>query len=232
MLRTIGSTTMTSGPIELIIFDCDGTLVDSEPINNQAVSEVLQAHGLPQFTPSYCLEHFTGISLSNLILHVETMVATTLPKETLIRAFFERGHQLAKESLQATKQTKHTLEKINHKKCVASNNKKTAVLESLRITGLLDFFHPSSIFTPEQVNYGKPAPDLFLFAAATLKVSPSSCLVIEDSPAGIQAAKAAGMRVVAYTGGTHNQILTQHEKLRKHNPDGFIAHMSEILLYL
>ena len=111
--------------------------------------------------------------------------------------------------------------------CVASSSSMPRLRRSLAITGLLSAFEPS-IFSAAQVANGKPAPDLFLLAARILNTAPQHCLVIEDSPAGIQAARRAGMRVVGFTGGTHALPADLDNRLRAHNPDAVIDDLRQL----
>jgi HAD superfamily hydrolase (TIGR01509 family) len=216
---------------DLIIFDCDGTLVDSENLNSKAVSEVLISLGLIKYTHDYCMANFTGISLSNLLAHLDGESPATLPKTEIIQQFVERGTALAHQHLQATPNAYSVVAKVAHKKCVASNGQRTSVLESLKITGLNNFFPEPHVFTASQVKHGKPAPDLFLFAAKQMGVKPDNCLVIEDSLTGIKAAKAAGMNVLGFIGGSHHNPTT-HRELQKLEPHAIISNLNEILDYL
>ena len=215
---------------DLIIFDCDGTLVDSEDINNRAVSEVLVSLGLSHYTPKYCMEVFTGMSLQDLQAYVGNEVKIS-PGDALIDAIISRGNLLAHQHLQALPYAHTLLAGLTHKKCVASNGQRNSVLESLEITGLNAYFPEEDVFTYEQVKYAKPAPDLFLFAAERMGVKAEGCLVIEDSPTGVKAAKAAGMTVLGFTGASHNNIKAQ-KQLQDAMPDAMIGHLSEVLEYL
>jgi beta-phosphoglucomutase-like phosphatase (HAD superfamily) len=102
---------------------------------------------------------------------------------------------------------------MNVQRCVASSSSGHRVIQSLKLTDQLRFFSEESIFTSQQVSKGKPAPDLFLFAASQMGFAPKNCIVIEDSPAGIEAAKAAGMTVICFLGGSHTHYEWYREKM-------------------
>lgn len=216
---------------ELIIFDCDGTLVDSEAINSQAVSDVLIEMGYSKYTQQFCMEMFTGMSLSNLLKYLHDDVGHIVDRDVVIKKFKDRGSFLARKYLKATPNIHQLLMHIKHKKCVASNGERASVLESLHITGIDKFFSEQHVFTSNQVKQGKPAPDLFLFAAQQMGVHHSKCLVIEDSITGIKAAKAANMKVLGYTGASHNNEKTRGNLLEI-KPDGVIENLLDVLGYL
>lgn len=211
----------------LIIFDCDGTLVDSEAIHSRACSEVLVSLGYSQYTPEFCMKHFTGMSMPNLLTYLSQALKLPMPQEEIVKRFVERGGLLAHEHLQEIPHAHTLLAQLPHKKCVASNGERKSVLESLAITGLNVFFPEDHVFTHSQVKQGKPAPDLFLFAAAQMGVGPEECLVIEDSLTGIKAAKAAGMTVLGFTGASHPNLIPQEAM-----PDAMIGGLLEVLDYV
>lgn len=189
---------------DLIIFDCDGTLVDSELLCNIASSEVLVGAGYPQYTPEYCLQHFVGAGQAAVWQAVMNETGTVLPSDVNQR-FIERvaanmniarpapGIEIVLEALSGT----YTI-------CVGSNGERPNVVGALEATGLLPFFSDNRIFTVEDVANPKPAPDLYLHAAAQMGVPPQRCLVVEDSITGATAGVAAGMSVFGYTGLTHD----------------------------
>jgi beta-phosphoglucomutase-like phosphatase (HAD superfamily) len=115
--------------------------------------------------------------------------------------------------------------------CVASSSQRERIELSLAATGLLDHFKPS-IFSATMVENGKPAPDLFLYAAAAMGADPSACVVVEDSPAGIVAAQAAGMAVCAFTGGSHTIYPSYQAALTALNPDARFDVMEELLHFV
>ncbi len=196
-------------PFALVIFDCDGVLVDSEGIVVRILGELLAEQGAPM-TPDEIIHVFVGRSEHTILNAVGEQIAAREGRavspdigdrfRTLYRDAFEH-------ELQRVDGVSEALEAITLPSCVASSSTVARLRHTLELTGLLERFE-GRIFSAEQVAHGKPAPDLFLFAAATLGVEPSACAVIEDSQYGVQAARAAGMRSFGYAGG-----LTDADKL-------------------
>jgi HAD superfamily hydrolase (TIGR01509 family) len=187
-------------PFDLIIFDCDGVLVDSEVIACRAHADVLSRHGYP-ITPEQVFQRFLGRSARQANLEVEAELGRSLPadfhsqlQEELLRAF--------EADLEAVPRIHAALDQIAQPVCVASSGSHQRMRISLGRTGLYDRFAPN-IFSASEVRNGKPAPDLFLFAAERMKTPPDRCLVIEDSVPGIAGARAAGMAVLGFHGGSH-----------------------------
>ncbi len=187
-------------PIDLIIFDCDGVLVDSEVISCRAHAEVLTRHGYP-ITSQQVFERFLGRSTRQANLEIETEIGGPLPEayhgdlqDELFRAF--------EADLEAIRGIHDVLDVVTQRVCVASSGSHQRMQVSLGSTGLHQRLAPN-IFSASQVTNGKPAPDLFLFAAREMGVPPERCVVIEDSLAGIAAARAAGMTVLGFCGGSH-----------------------------
>jgi HAD superfamily hydrolase (TIGR01509 family) len=188
--------------LDLVIFDCDGVLVDSEVIACRAHAEILSRNGYP-ITSEQVFKRFLGRSARQANLEVEAELGRTLPADfhsqlqgELFRSF--------EADLKAVPHIHGTLEQITPAVCVASSGSHQRMRISLGRTGLYDRFAPN-IFSASDVRNGKPAPDLFLFAAENMKASPGRCLVIEDSVAGITGARAAGMAVLGFHGGSHCQ---------------------------
>jgi HAD superfamily hydrolase (TIGR01509 family) len=186
--------------IDLIIFDCDGVLVDSEVISCRAHAETLTRHGYP-ITPDQVFDRFLGRSMRQATAEIEAEMGRGLPDDFHTKVYAE-VFRLFAASLQATPHVEETLAAIALPKCVASSGPPEKISASLNRVGLYDRFAPH-IFSAVQVRHGKPAPDLFLFAAEQMRTPPARCLVIEDSLAGVTAALAAGMVVLGYHGGSH-----------------------------
>jgi len=187
-------------PFDLIIFDCDGVLVDSEVISCRVHAEVLTRHGYP-ITADEVLARFLGRSALAASREVEAELGRPLPDDfdaQLKAALFEEFAV----SLQAVPHVAEALAAIATRVCVASSGTPDKIRTSLTHTGLLPRLAPH-IFSATQVAHGKPAPDLFLFAATQMSAQPSRCLVIEDSVPGITAARAAGMTAFGFSGGSH-----------------------------
>jgi HAD superfamily hydrolase (TIGR01509 family) len=186
--------------VGLVIFDCDGVLVDSEVISCRAHAETLTRHGYP-ITADQVLERFLGRSMRQATLEVEAEMGRSLPDDFPGQVYAEIFRLFA-TSLQATPHIGAALAALALPVCVASSGPPEKISASLNRVGLYDRFAPH-IFSAVQVPNGKPAPDLFLFAAERMRTSPARCLVIEDSLAGIAAAVAAGMTVLGFHGGSH-----------------------------
>jgi len=181
---------------ELVIFDCDGVLVDSEPLSNSIFKESLSEHGL-QLTDEEAVSAFTGLSLPMAIEAAEEMLGRRLPL-WFADAYEERIIAALSEEVEMIAGVEEVLTSIKGKKCVASNGRHAKIRATLTKTGLLKYFR-DCIFSAEDVERGKPHPDLFQYAARQMNVRPESCVVIEDSVLGVRGARAAGMHVLAFT---------------------------------
>jgi HAD superfamily hydrolase (TIGR01509 family) len=184
----------------LVIFDCDGVLVDSEIISCRAHATVLTRHGYP-ITPEQVFTRFLGRSTRQANLEVEAELGRNLPADYHSQLQDELHHSFEAE-LQAIAHIGQALDQIALPVCVASSGSHQRMRISLGRTGLYDRFAPN-IFSASEVEHGKPAPDLFLYAAKRTQVSPQHCVVVEDSIAGVRAARAAGMTVLGFCGGSH-----------------------------
>jgi HAD superfamily hydrolase (TIGR01509 family) len=185
---------------ELVIFDCDGVLVDSELIFARVLGECLVEADFPATTAEALMLGF-GKNRATLCDAVESRFGRPLSDE-----FFEtmraRTALVLERELRPIPGVEELLNTLPLPRCVASNGHLERVRERLTLTGLLRFFDPH-VFSAIQVVAGKPAPDLFLFAAERLGMPPEGCIVVEDSVAGVAAAVAAGMPVVGFCGGSH-----------------------------
>lgn len=216
--------------IELVLFDCDGTLVDSEYVNNRSISKMMIDLGHNKFTTEYCIDYFAGCSIHDVISTLKKLNVKN-PEKSL-----EEMHiystQIAKDELKAIDNVRETLEKITIPKCVASNGERRIVLDFLHITKLMDFFGPEAIFTRELVKNPKPAPDLYLHAAEKITGTHSSkCLVIEDSVVGVTAGKKAGMNVIGFIGANHHHEKSKDQLLAA-GAFTTVKDFSEILKYI
>lgn len=180
---------------ELIIFDCDGVLVDSEPISDRVFPEVLAAEGFP-IPQENSRGWFIGYSLKSCLEKVEKQFGKPVP-EDFSQKYYSRLFDEFKKSLQPIPGIIDVLDSIPYPVCVASSGEHDKMQVSLGVTGLLSRFK-NRIFSATDVENGKPAPDLFLYAAKQCNASPQFCAVIEDSLPGFQAGIAAGMTVFGY----------------------------------
>jgi HAD superfamily hydrolase (TIGR01509 family) len=186
--------------VGLIIFDCDGVLVDSEVISCRAHAETLTRHGYP-ISVEQVFDRFLGRSTRQAHLEVEAELGRSLPDDFHSQLRDELFQSFA-ATLAAVPHIDAALDAIVQPVCVASSGSHERMRVSLGRVGLYDKFAPN-IFSATQVRSGKPAPDLFLYAAAQMDKSPHRSLVIEDSIPGITGALAAGMTVLGFHGGSH-----------------------------
>ena len=186
--------------LDLVIFDCDGVLVDSEVISCRAHAQTLTRHGYP-ITDDQVLERFLGVSDREARQIVEAEIGRKLPDDFEAQVK-QATLQFYAGDLRAIAYVGEAIAAIGLPKCVASSGTPEKIRHGLSCTGLYDRLAPH-IFSATQVARGKPAPDLFLFAAGQMHVSPARCLVIEDSVPGITGARAAGMTVLGFHGGSH-----------------------------
>jgi HAD superfamily hydrolase (TIGR01509 family) len=186
--------------VDLVIFDCDGVLVDSEVISCRAHAETLTRHGYP-ITAEQVLERFLGVSDREARQTIEREMGRELPDD-----FEAQMKQAALQrytgELGAIPNIGEAIDAIKLPKCVASSGTPEKIRHGLTCAGLYDQLAPH-IFSATQVSRGKPAPDLFLFAAEQMKAQPARCLVIEDSVPGVTGGCAAGMTLLGFHGGSH-----------------------------
>lgn len=191
---------MSSKGTELIIFDCDGVLIDSEIISAATMIELLKPLGI-DVDFAHIQQYFLGRSFPTVAQIISEQFHATLP-ENFEEQYRNQLLEAFESQLQPSAGIIKTLEQITVPICVATSSSPQRARRSLEITDLLRFFD-GDIFTASQVTHGKPAPDLFLFVAKQFDVSPKDCLVVEDSVPGLEAAEAAGMKALRYLGGSH-----------------------------
>jgi HAD superfamily hydrolase (TIGR01509 family) len=184
-----------SSPLQLVIFDCDGVLVDSETLASELEVERFAELGMPM-TAAEISERFLGRSITYVNAAIAEQLGGPLPADR--QGYWERRYlELMTARLRPIPGVAEALERIALPVCVASSSGPESIAFKLSLCGLADRFG-DRIFSATQVRHGKPAPDLFLLAADRLNVDPARCAVIEDSPVGVQAGRAAGMRTFAY----------------------------------
>jgi len=184
----------------VIIFDCNGVLVDSEQIAAAVAAQEFVRAGVPM-TPELVSRYFLGRRPADMFAAIETVTKRKLPENfgaTVAAATIRR----IRAELRAMPHAAHALTWLREPKCVASSSTLDRIRASLETTGLARFFEPN-LFSASDVPNGKPAPDLFLYVAGRMGVVPSECIVVEDSPAGVAAATAAGMTAIGFVGGSH-----------------------------
>jgi HAD superfamily hydrolase (TIGR01509 family) len=188
---------LTASGFQLVIFDCDGVLVDSEPIHLRLESEFLAELGWA-LTPEEVADRFMGRTAAEMMREIEERLPD-LP-EGWDAPFEQRAREAFEVELRPVDGVADALDQIMIPTCVASSGTHEKMRLTLSLTGLYERFE-GRIFSASEVEHGKPAPDLFLYAAEQMGVEPAACAVVEDSPFGIEAAKAAGMTAFAYAGG-------------------------------
>jgi HAD superfamily hydrolase (TIGR01509 family) len=188
----------------LVIFDCDGVLVDSEPLANVSFSRALRAQGL-DWSVEETMRRLMGRSLKSCVEIVEGELGRKLPDDfldTMQAATYRSFRDAPLKPVTGVKDAVTALQEAGLDTCVASSGAPEKMRFTLGLTGLWDLF-AGRIFSSSQVLRGKPFPDLFLHAAIAMNVQPFDCTVIEDSVPGVQAARSAGMRALAYAGAPY-----------------------------
>jgi HAD superfamily hydrolase (TIGR01509 family) len=213
---------------DLIIFDCDGVLIDSELLANRSEIEVLRSFGI-EFEVSDYMNRFVGKNTKDVLDGIESLHGVRLSDDDW-KLVKEHTSKIFESELKPIAGVVELLASIDTAKCVASSSSIERLDLTLKLTRLLDIFSPH-IFSSEQVDRGKPAPDLFLFAAERMQVHPDRCIVIEDSVTGVRAGVAAGMKVIGFTGGSHIQ-MGHREKLIDAGAIEVFSEMSQISAWL
>jgi len=196
-------------PYDLLIFDFDGVLVDSEGISNEVLAAMLTELNFP-LSEAECRRRFTGLKMEVIRDMIETEHGRALPLrfEEMVR---DESYRRLGSELKMVSGADILLRGLDQPCCIASNSGPRWIDLGLRTTGL-DIFFPLEIrFSAAQVARSKPAPDVFIHAATTMGIDPADCIVIEDSVHGVTGARAAGMRVLGFTGASH--ILDGHDAL-------------------
>jgi len=210
---------------DLVIFDCDGVLVDSEPLANRELQRALADCGLA-LSLDQVVGHFVGLSMTSVLSKAARMLGNPLPADFLEK-LQQRTFAVFREELKPVNGVRDVLSALAARKqriCVASSGDFEKINLTLGLTGLKDFFGPN-IFSSSQVSRGKPYPDLYLFAAEQMDADPARCLVIEDSVPGVQGAVAAGMEVLAYSATGEGRPLAIAGGM-------VISHLHDVLEYL
>ena len=186
--------------MDLIIFDCDGVLVDSEIIAHTLLAQMMTDLGHPM-TTAETVQKFAGRSLADTLSLIEANLTRSIPGELGQRYGRLLLERLGGE-LKPIAGVKAAIAALPYPRCVASSSSLERIRLSLEATGLASLFG-ANIFSATQVAHGKPAPDLYLFASSKMGIAPEQCLVIEDSVVGVTAGRAAGMKVIGFTGAAH-----------------------------
>lgn len=195
----------------LVIFDCDGVLVDSENISCEVLADSLTRAGLPT-TLAQARTDYQGLLLSDIVALAEHKLGDSLPLGWLARYERDRAEAFRKQlrPVVGARQAVELVLAVGSDVCVASQGKLEKTRLSLELTGLRDLFADTALFSAHTVARGKPHPDLFLHAAREMGAASSGeCVVVEDSHSGVQGAVAAGMRVLGYAADADAKVLAE-----------------------
>lgn len=197
---------MSETSFKLVIFDCDGVLVDSEPIANRTFAEEVRKLGIP-FADEEAQSVFPGTTLARCIEYVEKKFSVILPED--IGTKFRANSFIAfTNELQPVQGVENVLQRLSITTCVASNGPKNKILHNLSIVDFLPYFD-DRLYSAYEIQQFKPDPGIFLHAADQLDVAPEECIVVEDSIHGYEAGIAAGMKVFGYDPRQNNRKLKE-----------------------
>lgn len=210
---------------DLVIFDCDGVLVDSERPANRLLTRYLNDHGV-RIDVAETEATFVGLSLSSCKQLVLDRYGVRLPDTFIADIRAGTAEVLARE-VRAIPGVREAVRRLPGPTCVASSGEVSKMELTLGTTGILDLFR-GRLYSATMVRHGKPAPDLFLHAAAEMKADPERCTVVEDSPFGLQAARAAGMRALGFTGGSHRDQHRDRQMLLDAGAHAVFQHMDDL----
>jgi len=190
-----GGTLGRRAPMKVVIFDCDGTLVDSEGLTSEVLVEMVLEHGLAIPLPE-AIDLFRGRRLADCVSEIERRLAHSLPHD-FVAQFRSRSSDALRLRLQPVNGALELVKSLRQRICVASSGPRDKIELSLSVTGLLPFFR-NAIFSSYEIGAWKPDPGIFLHTAQAMGVEAADCVVVEDSLPGIQAGIAAGMQVFAF----------------------------------
>jgi HAD superfamily hydrolase (TIGR01509 family) len=210
---------------DLIIYDCDGTLIDSERLVARICMEEIHALGLTQWTMDRYFASFVGMPGHVGWGRVAEDLGRPLP-DGLNARVDDRIHALMRTELETLPGARDAILAIGGSRCVASSTSQPHLTDNIRHVGLHDLFG-DHIFSASQVRRAKPAPDVFLFSASQMGHDPADCIVVEDSVPGALAGIRAGMRVVGFTGAAHDPALMDR-LLRVAGVVSVAKHMNEL----
>lgn len=213
---------------EAIIFDCDGVLVNSEKVGSEVELRLLRSYGCEVIEEELRAECFGKTAQENFAYYRKHW-ADKIP-DNFEEEFKQGLEESFHDNLEAVAGVEDTIALLALPKAVASNSYRESLTLMLSKTRLIDYFF-GCIFGADMVERGKPAPDLYLAAAEKLGVDPQKCLVIEDSPTGVKAAKAAGMSVLGFTGGGHT-FVGHDQVLRMAGAFDIITEFPQILNFV
>lgn len=214
-------------PIDFVIFDCDGVLVDSEKLAHEVFAELITEAGQPMEAHSLA-QHYSGMVLVDILKDLEQKTKKVFSASMLQKAdeLFTKKMNASNLQMPAVQQT---LKKMTKPYCVCSNGTSKNVIAELKTTDLYPYFEGKIFCAPELgTKRLKPCPDIYLYVAKTVNIAPENILVLEDSITGVTAAHKAGMRVVGFTGGSHYYPM-HSDDLVQAGAVTTIKHFSDIL---
>ena len=191
----------------LVIFDCDGVLVDSETLGNRVIADTVRELGVPM-TFEESIRMFRGLKMTEVVRVIEDLLGRRLP-ESFVPELRARMAVLFRNELRAVDGVEAALDLLRPPFCVASNAPMEKIHLTLGVTGLLPRFE-GRVFSAYDVGVWKPDPGLYLHAAKAMSAAPETCLVVEDSVPGVRAAVAAGMRVLGFAPSGEGAELAEH----------------------
>lgn len=222
--------------INTIIFDLDGCLVDSEPYTLEALASEFRKLGASDITASYIGDRFLGIGLQVICDHVKDTTGIQCPADFSSRVenhLFEQYRQKQLPTIDGVFALLDQLQRSSIKTGIATGGSIRRMNETLAVSALANYF-VGTAFSADEVKFGKPAPDLFLYAADKMQVLPQHCLVLEDSPHGVEGAVRAGMKAVGFVGGSHlNDKRESHsDLLREAGASCVVSDLSQLPMQL
>jgi HAD superfamily hydrolase (TIGR01509 family) len=214
---------MNTKSFDLVIFDCDGVLVDSESITNKVYVQMLHEYGYDVNTDEY-LRDFWGQAMTYR-LEVTSRKLNWTPPENFLSVFHERLVEMNTNELEPMAGIRELIQSLTVPYCLASNGSREEIALRLKVTQLTDLFAGKKIFSGTEMSHPKPAPDVYLAAAKAFDLPPERCIVIEDSLPGITAGVHAGMKVYGHAVFTSNETLREAGAI----PFGSMKELQEIL---
>ncbi|PZP55998.1 MAG: HAD family hydrolase [Micavibrio aeruginosavorus] len=226
---TFGLLAMTKEKYDLIIFDCDGTLTDSERAYNECSVDVFREYGL-DFTVDYALKNWMGKSQDDIVRLEEEKNGISLPLQDIKNKFIINTPAYLGKYLRPIPGALEAVRELhkNFKCCVASNGERQNVIASLELLNFTGLFDGQHVFTKDDVPRAKPFPDLFLHACKVMNLTPERSIIIEDSVSGVRAARASGGYTIGFNGVDHHNLQSDG-KLKEAGADIVFSDWKDIL---
>lgn len=209
-------------PVNCVIFDCDGTLVETEEPESVVFADMLVAQGY-DITARQVMQRFRGMRKDTVLAKVSMELGRQLDSESFIATWRQRSQAVFETELQLVPGARELVSAMQTPFCIASNGPPAKMALTLRVTGLAEFFG-DRVYSAYEIDSWKPDPGLFMHAARAMNAEPTTCLVVEDSKPGVVAGLAAGMTVLAYQPDSTEAPLDERATV--------IRHLSEVTNYL